>query len=169
MLTKNYYETVYALHKNAGVNLVTTSGGSSSGVLISHLYSSSDASFPLCIAMVRCHSDYGVRFGTGSTKPTVDDYKMEEIISSGITVVCPGSVSRSKTPLYEEVAVTYGVTATKDVTIREIGVYCQAGAGASYAKTVYLADRTVLETPITLAAGESKQITYAIRFNYPVS
>jgi len=61
---------------------------------------------------------------------------------------------------------THEVTnnSTSDVTVTEVGVF---GAVNASSTSVFMIDRTVLNTPITIPAGQSRSITVAIQFDYP--
>ena len=105
-----------------------------------------------------------VRFGNGTTPATVNDYKLESMIASGIEVANPNTVTTEQTGSYISWTVTFGVSASVETTISEIGLIAKAYRSNGPIDT--LVDRTVLDTPITIPAGQSKQITYTIRFNY---
>lgn len=114
----------------------------------------------------------GVYFGSGTTPATPDDYKLENPITTGLSVVAPAGVSFTRGDGYDEYSVTFGVTASTDqVTITEVGlkscsyIYIAPGTQAN-TYNYALFDRTVLDAPITIPAGQSKQVTYTIRFNY---
>ena len=56
-------------------------------------------------------------------------------------------------------------TSGADITICEIG---KIGRFYSGSKNYHvLVDRTVLDTPITIPAGETKVLSHSIRINYP--
>ena len=138
-----------------------------SGVEKSMYYNASSAAFPhafreMCKFAATANSE-GVSFGTGTTPPTVNDYSLEAIISSGLTVATPSVTTVTQTDSYLEATVTFGVRASVETTITEIG-YKMACSIPSSTDT-FLIDRTVLDEPITIPAGQSKQITYTIRFN----
>ena len=105
-----------------------------------------------------------VRFGSGTTPATVNDYVLENQINSGITVSNPSTVTTEQTDSYISWTVTFGVSALVETTISEVGLIAKAYMSQGEAST--LVDHTVLESPITIPAGQSKQITYTIRFNY---
>ena len=105
-----------------------------------------------------------VRFGNGTTPATVNDYKLESMIDSGIKVANPSTVTTEQTDSYISWTVTFGVSASVETTISEIGLIAKAYRSNGPMDT--LVDRTVLDTPVTIPAGQSKQITYTIRFNY---
>lgn len=107
-----------------------------------------------------------VLFGNGTTPATVNDYKLESEIITGISVAYPSSVTTEQTDNYILWTATFGVKASVETTISEIGLFSQAYTANG--PVTSLVDRTVLDTPITIPAGQSKQITYTIRFNYGV-
>ena len=98
-----------------------------------------------------------VMFGTGITPPSYDDYRLSGTPISGLTV----TASVTKEDFGTEMTAVYTINNTSgaDVTIGEIGLKW----------TLYMLDRTVLETPLTIPAGSIGQLTYTIRMNYPVS
>lgn len=109
----------------------------------------------------------GVLFGAGTSPATTQDYKLDTPITTGLSIVFPKSLTYAKGASFEDVAVTYGVTniSSSEITIAEIGlIVAMLDAESLYDN--FLVDRTVLDTPVTIPAGESKQITYTIRFNY---
>lgn len=109
----------------------------------------------------------GVSFGTGTTPATASDFALEsELGSSEISVSTPSAVSFSRGDTYDEYSVTFGITNKTNaaIIISEIGL---TSGLSNYSGVKYtLVDRTVLDNPITIPAGQSKQITYTIRFNY---
>ena len=105
-----------------------------------------------------------VRVGNGTTPATVNDYKLESMIDSGITVANPSTATTEQTDSYISWTVTFGVSASVETTISEIGLITKAYRSNGPMDT--LVDRTVLDAPVTIPAGQSKQITYTIRFNY---
>ena len=167
MLTKNFYSCLRArLGESATVPITETDGNFQANggfekfapVLpfdAMNRYSSSDTNVGTC-------------FGSGSTPATVDDYRLEQRIDSGISVTTQTRASCTSTETYMEYSATFGVTntGTEDKTIAEIGLII-SGHQTNYTTRV-LVDRTVLDKPVTIPAGQSKQITYTIRFNYGV-
>ena len=169
MLTKNFYQVLHTalLNKTA---IVTTSHGAEKTLTrgdaitssawnlfnaMTYRSTSSQESFP------------GVFFGTNATPATASDYDLGSIIlSSNMSVIVPTEVSFNVTNEYQEYTATYGVRNKTEeaISIAEIGLF--AGVGSSSSMSRCLVDRTVLDTPVTIPAGQSKQITYTIRFNY---
>lgn len=104
-----------------------------------------------------------VKVGTGTTAPTADDYELESV-NSDITV---SSASTAPTDSSSRIyTVTLNNPTDNDINITEIGLYGMLGDfyGIALAYNEYLLDRTVLSTPITIPAGQSKSITYEITF-----
>lgn len=114
----------------------------------------------------------GVTIGAGTTPATADDYKLESIITSGFSFTYPNSAALSTDESGVSYSASYGITNTEDtpLVISEIGLtgYVFSGTDSSQRKYVLL-DRTVLEEPITINRGETKQLTYTIRMNYPTA
>jgi hypothetical protein len=109
----------------------------------------------------------GVVIGTGTTPPTIDDYRLAGDFIQTYTF----NTSLTKQADADGVTVTalYTITNTgsKEFTIGEIGLF--ANPIANNASDMCLYDRTVLETPITIPAGGIGQVTYTIRMNYPTT
>lgn len=103
-----------------------------------------------------------VAFGSGTTPATAHDYNLEAQITSGITVSNPTSAVMNQTEDSYEFVATYGIYASRDTVISEIGLFISNNGNFTY-----MLDRTVLETPIVIPAGQSKQVTYTIRLNKP--
>jgi len=103
-----------------------------------------------------------LKVGTGTTPPTVNDFELVEVESrmSCDTVVVGNSANYTKT--YNA---TFSNPLTTDITITEVGLYATIFYNSQNESTMeVLLDRTVLSTPITIPAGESKAITYELGF-----
>lgn len=160
MLTKNFY----ALMRTA---LGRTSSTVTSIENTTGTVSMNSSNWYGVFGSMNCYETNGyqyVRFGSGTTPATVNDYKLESLIDSGITVAHPNIVTTEQTDSYISWTVTFGVSASVEITISEIGLIAKAYRPNGVIDT--LVDRTVLDTPVTIPAGQSKQITYTIRFNY---
>ena len=115
------------------------------------------------------NSSAPVMFGSGTTPPTVNDYKIEKLISTGLTINNTESV-RSVTD--EGVIFTniYTLTNTSsiDITISEVAWYAYSYYSASASNnTHFLLDRTLLDSPVTIPAGEMAQVTYTLNWKLP--
>ena len=162
MLTKNFYSYIKVSLQKTAAQFTKTDGTTSE---MSHIPA---AGYPPLVAMRNwawSKNQYGVSFGTGTTPATTSDYVLESILGNNkINVSTPSSISFSRYDTYEEYTVTFGVTnKTADaITISEAGLTAALDSSDGY----NLVDRTVLDIPITIPAGQPKQITYTIRFNY---
>ena len=117
----------------------------------------------------------GIGIGSGTTPPTRNDYKLENdipvFVDSNYTVqrfvlVPSARVSYGTTENSMDVTTTVAITANEDITVSEIGIYGSAYEITSSNTMVhgYLLERTVLDEPVTIRAGETKSIQYTIRF-----
>ncbi len=109
----------------------------------------------------------GVYFGSGTTEPTRDDYKLESQITSGLSIVNPSGFAWSiDTEGCRHATATYTVTNTSsdEITISEVGNYTAIGISSSKFVQM-LMERQVLAEPIVIPAGEARIITYELVFN----
>ena len=114
----------------------------------------------------------GVYFGSGSTPASKDDNCLENPIESGLEITSPNDVS-----LVSDGNGMYSIssrflvanTGDTDATIQEIGLISSVcdSSGFSNSKTLVsvLFERTVLEAPVTIPAGEARLIEYKLTFN----
>ena len=148
--TKAAYQPTY----NA-LNLVSNSGGAKSPYLGNVLTS--------------LYSNGGVIFGSGTTPPSLDDYKLSSSIISTITASAPTpSVVTDDNGVSVTTIYSLTNTGTEDITVGEVGLIASLYSSSSteyYLKA--LLERTVLDTPVTIPAGGIGQVTYTIRMNYP--
>ena len=116
----------------------------------------------------------GVYFGSGSTPAAKSDYKLESPITSGLTIVNPYIKNRAIPMETEEGKYSYVVafslqnTSSETINIYEIGLFGEADYYKSSSSTTHYAvlfNREVLDTPISIAPGEVKVITYKLTFN----
>lgn len=102
-----------------------------------------------------------IRIGTGTTAATENDYKLEAPVT-GVTcdsvVTAIGGNDSKKT-----YTATFSNTTDADVVVTEIGFLTNFYYSSSDNDN-FLLDRIVLDTPITIPAGESKPITYELSF-----
>lgn len=174
MLTKNFYSAVAAMFtKNTVTNGIVSYDGTTRNAAY---YQTLTGLFALdymhklrTTALAHGIGEQGVRIGSGATPATADDYTLENLILSGISIVNPSGVSVSAEKDGVSATATYAVANTGNtaIEINEIGLYGEVFTNNSSTHLALL-DRTVLESPITINPGESKTLTYTIRFNYPV-
>ena len=162
MLTKNFYAYMRCEFQNTASTFTATNGTTHKDIG----FTTSDPPFIAMKTWANTASSYGLSFGTGTTPATASDYCLESILgTTQISASVPSTVSYSRVDTYEEYSVTFGVTnKTGDaITISEAGLTIY---DTNNPYPYVLVDRTVLDTPVTIPAGQSKQITYTIRFNY---
>lgn len=117
------------------------------------------------------NSSYGIAVGTGTIAPQKADYKLENDVSTSFARQGSPATIVSYGDDYSECYATVPIknTSSEAITLTEIGlyfdVYCTVGG--TYTVNHILFDRTLLSSPITIGAGETKSITYTIKFNYP--
>lgn len=122
----------------------------------------------------------GIFFGSGNTPASEDDYTLENLITSGISVTASPS-DYTGNYFYDEDSnseigyLTYTITNTgsSSVTISEIGLfslfqtasgYGVAPSSGSSNRSYFLIERIVLDTPLVIAAGSSAVLRYEIVF-----
>lgn len=120
------------------------------------------------ITSARTQETAGVAIGTGDTPATEDDYDLESQITSGISGSAVFSTEYDSTDniLTERLTVTVSNTGETDIAISEIGFitnFATASKGSNVSSSprfACLMDRTVLDTPITIPAGQAGVIYY---------
>lgn len=112
----------------------------------------------------------GFHFGSGTTAATENDYKLESDITSGLTTVLGSSMRGVDSNGKPYMSFTFTVTnsGNSNITIGEIGLVsanvfcCTSSSATTAASNNVLIDRTVLDTPVTLAPNETSAIKYTI-------
>lgn len=175
MFLRNYYKCL-ALYN------FTPGGNSDSGVPVTTLdgvqrnlridcadvkLNNSGTTYPY-IGRLLTSTKAGVIIGTGDTPVTFDDcYVSGEQITT---------FSETHTVTYNfdetgcEVTSVFSITNTgdSDFTIKEIGLIGGSPFTDNYTRYMMF-ERTVLDTPVTIAAGGVGQVTYTIRFDFPTA
>lgn len=143
------------------IKLVNTSG---SKIDFKASYSTSDAPFALKV-FLGFYTDYlftsrpdsynkvsGISVGSGTGAAKATDYWLEKQITSGITgsIITNENTIDSSGNCFGEV--TLNIVAQSNIVIGELG----------WSAGWFLLDRTVLDTPISLSAGQTASIKYRI-------
>lgn len=164
MLVDNFYNLVrMGMLFGAGypIKLVNTSG---SKIDFQTSYATPDAPFALKV-FLGFYPDYlytsrpdsywkasGISVGSGTGAAMATDYWLEKQITSGITgsIITNENTIDSSGNCFGEV--TINIVAQSNIVIGELG----------WSTGWFLLDRTVLDTPISLSAGQTASIKYRI-------
>lgn len=176
MFTKNFYKLMGSNVSESAIGTVQNADGST----VDHSTLWAFSSFMIWLTTIAtAQTNTGVVFGTGTTPPTVDDYCLSgEIIPSTVTATAAKSVESDETGRTITVVYTLTNTGADAVTIGEIGYFVNSDKAAfatlgsygnGYYRNIGLLDRTVLDTPVTIAAGGVGQVTYTIRMSNPTT
>lgn len=176
MLTNNFYKAMAgALSGNTELNMseMTKTDGNVTGN-ISRSSAQPDEMNPFRYStnvysanasQLKSENGGGIIIGTGTTLPTVNDYKLENQITSGFGSTT--SFPNSDSAVYNAKGIVSCCTITNssqtdNLVINEIG-YIKGKAG--YWNILY--DRIVLDTPITIAPEATKTIEYRLKVPAP--
>lgn len=100
--------------------------------------------------------------GSGTTPPTLDDYKLENRIKSGLS----GSLIRTTDGSGVNYVDLTNIS-TSAITVSEIGLYGLAYRGANTSgSNCILIERSTFD-PVTIQPGEIARIEYKINMNVP--
>lgn len=121
--------------------------------------------------MINAYANPGVWIGSGTTPAAVTDYALENRITSGASGRC---VVPSDTGVDENgnpqimMVLTITNTGSSSITVSEVGFFQNVKASTSPnsgggSGTLIMLDRTLLNTPATIPAGESAAITYTLK------
>ena len=106
-----------------------------------------------------------LKVGTGTTTPTGNDYELATVNTDISCDAVVAGVSANYTKIY---TATFSNPTSSDIVVTEVGLYGNMPyQNQNHGLLTYidcLFDRTVLSTPITIPAGESKTITYELSF-----
>jgi hypothetical protein len=128
--------------------------------------------FPASVSsnVVNSNSSSGIRIGSGNTPATENDYALESPITSGYTASTPSIDKTVDNNGNVSLDYTFTVTNTgsADLTIREIGYFQNKSSGntlngSATNFTYLLLDRTVLDAPVVIPAGEYAAIKYSLK------
>lgn len=110
------------------------------------------------------NSTNGIVLGSGTTPATVDDYKLESQIRSGLACSLVTTGDDDNNAVY---TITATNTTSEDIVIGEVGIYARGFYASGNSSVLILTERTVLEAPITIEPGGVGQVTYSIKLPYP--
>ena len=113
-----------------------------------------------------------IKFGSGTTPATEDDYNLETEIS-GITGTSTETIKNDNGSIKREFLLTLTNGNDSSVTINEIGLfssmngYTSATSTSSPSSKDIMIERTVFETPVVIEAGGNAVIKYSITAGWP--
>ena len=169
MITKNWYSYFSSVNANM---VISNAAKTTDGTIVNCGYSLSNATTSLDSLMLHYTSviykitTSGIVLGSGTTPPTINDFRLESQITSGLHC----SVA---SVYHSEGYVTRNITATNisdhEITIAEIGYQCQiyTGENTSSGSKFVLMDRSLLQTPVTIPVGGVGVISYTVRIIMP--
>lgn len=172
MLTKNFYALQASICLRGGTYPATLTDGTQASLVFYHSGSSYYAIiFNTSSATVALNTTAtgAMMIGSGTTPATEDDYALENAITSGFSTSGQAYVSVLEGGAEVVYKLVLKNTSASAFTVSEIG-YLGRGyvsTSSSGAKSV-MVDRTVLDAPVTIPAGESRTISYTVRLNWPV-
>ena len=107
-----------------------------------------------------------LKIGEGTIQPTKNDFQLNHVNTD---VSCDSVVVGNSANYTKTYTATFSNPTNADITINEVGLYIRFmyyryDSIGSTKYDDFLLDRTVLSTPITIPAGESKAITYKLGF-----
>ena len=158
MLNKNYYAIVInsTINKSDGAELLTKFDGTT--------YSPNELGWDKIRFSESLFGD--ILFGTGRNPPTFDDFKLS---GEEITTIKIQNTTFSYSKYSDGVKCIRSMfiqnIGSETITIGEVGWTTGILRTSNNLNTVLL-DRTILDEPLTLLAGESGQINYSIYFHY---
>ena len=171
MITKNF--------KALMATILITMDGSAPGYLPvtdyngTQLYlSAKNGAFPASVTTnIRIGStvNQGIYLGSGNRQESENDNDLQTRITTGLTAQTPSKVAgidENGNP-YLEYLFTLTNTTENSIVVKEIGyvqgLYAATSLGQSVALKNFLLDRTVLQTPVTIRAGESAAVKYRLK------
>lgn len=166
MLLRNYYNQLFSFFSEVvienglktpdgalGASYCPSSGSNLSNSIINSIRGLNGAS--------TSYSHRSLVVGSGSTPASVDDYRLESMITTSVSA--SGFSKSIDNDGNFVVVATVKNGGSSSITINEVGIPSTCYNGSSNS-VVCLVERTVLDEPITLGAGESCFLTYKVNF-----
>ena len=102
-----------------------------------------------------------IKCGTGMTAATESDYNLE---AEATDLSCDSVATAVGSNDAKTYTATFSNATDTDITVTEIGFFIYSYYGSTSNSGNFLLDHIILDTPITIPAGESKAITYELGF-----
>ena len=171
MITKNFKALLAAvLHaKSTAKGAVPVKTYAGADTYMAPVFSSGKFPTSAAASVVFSTSGNGIYLGSGNTPATLDDYKLESQITSGLSASSPTYENGGDADGNPFSRYTFTLTndTSSDIVVREIG-YVQNLAtaalnGSSSWSALCLLDRTVLSHPITVPANGTATLKYTLK------
>lgn len=171
MFLNNYYEMLRLYSFGGTISFKNITGGSRTDVTNAtyrQVYNSKLSPYDIMKNGMRT-TDVGIVLGNGTAEVTKDDYKLSgtTFTTSNLSATTVVSVDTDSNGITTATAVMT-ITAVSDVTISEVGLVGYIYNGSTNGTYNYvLFDRTLLDSPVSLAAGEVGQVIYKVSYTPP--
>lgn len=175
MFTQNYINMKEAEFLGKSKGIVIDYTGAEKSFYFTHTGNGStnlrDIGYMLPYWVINPTNGGGLCIGKGATPPSRADYRLEEYFPENTYTVKIINVTEKDTEngKYSFISdLTVRNTGDTEMTIREIGIFTRLliATGNYEAYATALMERTVLDEPVTIPAGESRLITYKLVFNH---
>ena len=117
------------------------------------------------------YTSQGVVFGNGTVEPSADDYKLSgSIVSSKLGVTARVTRNADDDGCTNIAVFTITNNGSSAVTISEVALFDKffyTQSNDTLSSTYAMLDRTLLDAPLVIPAGDVGLITYTIRINFP--
>ena len=175
MLTRNFYTALYTcMTKQTLENAIaTTTNNAQNSSLDSPTYGTANypnnvlqCFFSKTVCTANSPNVNSVAFGTGNTPPSLSDYWLSGNLITDIAIVGQG-ITRANTDggVSFTSKLTVENTGSDTIVINEMAIIALCYKGGNSTGPAML-DRTVLDTPLTLAPGEQGTIDYKINLPF---
>lgn len=179
MTTKNFINfmrTIFAAHGSGSGYATKYEIKNVSGTVN---YIGTRIAFPSSLSydlQINSNNSSGIWLGNGTTQPTADDYTIESRITSGISL--NGTTFKNSYDendnLQKEILLNLHNSSNASITISEIALmeplyYVTSVNGVPSLTNVYCLDRTLLDVPVVIPAGDDALIKYILKTIMPIS
>lgn len=169
MLTNNcrsIFRALFCARARCPVTVTNTGGGTNK------LYGSSFDGLTTNSSIILGSDSEGIWLGSGTTPAKKTDYKLEARVGKGAATSTTTVGVDENGKVYTLYTIAFTNTTTEALKISEIGYTAALPTLSGSASVTYLQcfllDRTLLDSPITLAAGESCAIRYRLTNQFAV-
>lgn len=177
MITQNFINLMKCILSTAGSNMsynVPIKNASGNTYYLNfRRYNGFPWSVTTSVSFYTQSSATGILLGSGTTEPTVNDYFLQNYITSGFSAnVTTNAGVDNNGDVYTDFLITITNTGNSTITIGEIGyiqyLACASTVGSTSSSTSnFLLDRTVLSTPVEIAPGDYETIRYRLKTSIP--